>query len=231
LRPDLVLHETLVRMDSDSMQHIDHFHTVLAAFQRGDIRVLLGTQMIAKGLDVPGVRLVGVIDADTAMHLPDFRAAERTFQLVSQVTGRCGRGEGPGRAIVQTMDPDAPSIVQAAGGHTEAFLNSELDMRRDAALPPITRMARVLVQHEDLSTCEQLADRLAAGLRAVAPDDGHTLGPMACPLPRLRRRFRRETLLTHPTAHGLQTWLHRALAERMLLDPAILVDVDPVSLL
>ena len=231
IRTDLVLDKTLVRMDSDSMQHIDHFHTVLAAFQQGEIRVLLGTQMIAKGLDVPGVQLVGVIDADTAMHLPDFRAAERTFQLVSQVTGRCGRGEAPGRAIVQTMDPDAPSIVQAASGATEAFLNAEVTMRRDALLPPITRMARVVVQHVDLTTSEQLSERVAAGLRALAPESGVTLGPMPCPLPRLRQRHRREVLLTATTGHGLQTWLHQALAERVLHGPAIMVDVDPISLL
>jgi primosomal protein N' (replication factor Y) len=213
------------------MQHIDHFHTVLAAFQQGEIRVLLGTQMIAKGLDVPGVQLVGVIDADTALHLPDFRAAERTFQLVSQVTGRCGRGEAPGRAIVQTMDPDAPSIVQAASGDTETFLNAEVAMRRDALLPPITRMARVVVQHEDLTTCEQLSERVAAGLRALGPEGGVTLGPMPCPLPRLRGRHRREVLLTASTGQGLQSWLHQALAERMLHGPAIMVDVDPISLL
>jgi primosomal protein N' (replication factor Y) len=129
------------------------------------------------------------------------------------------------------MDPDAPSIVQAASGETEAFLNAEVMMRRDALLPPITRMARVVIQHEDLTTCEKRSERVAAGLQALAPDSGVTLGPMPCPLPRLRGRHRREVLLTAITGQDLQAWLHEALAQRVLHDPAIMVDVDPISLL
>jgi primosomal protein N' (replication factor Y) len=232
LRPELVADDTLQRMDSDSMQRAAQYHAVLSSLAEGRIRVLLGTQMIAKGLDVPGVHLVGVIDADTSMHLPDFRAGERTFQLVSQVTGRCGRGQNPGLAIVQTMDPEAPSIAMAAAGLAEAYLDDELRHRREAGLPPATRMARVLAQHTELTTCERVIERAHDTLQAIAPTDTcELLGPMPCPLARIRGRHRREILLTTATAETMQHWLHTALKERALSDPAVSIDVDPVSLL
>ena len=232
LRPELIAGDTLQRMDSDSMQHADSYHTVLQALQKGCIRVLLGTQMIAKGLDVPGVHLVGVVDADTSIHLPDFRASERTFQLVSQVTGRCGRGRSPGLAIVQTMDPDAPSIAMAAAGDTESFLATELQHRREAGLPPATRMTRLLGQHASLTDCEQIMERATEALRALAPvETCEVLGPLPCPLARIRGRHRRESLLTAPTAGLMQQWLHEALRAMVLTDPALSVDVDPISLL
>jgi primosomal protein N' (replication factor Y) len=226
----LTLGETLYRMDSDSMQRADQFHQVLSDFQRGDIRVLLGTQMIAKGLDVPGVRLVGVVDADTALHLPDFRAAERTMQLVAQVTGRCGRGAASGTAVIQTLDPDASSIAMAASGDVESFLEMELAQRRDAALPPVTRMARVIARNEHLATCEATIEQVAATLRVLAPEGVDVLGPMPCPLARIRNQHRLEILLTAPTAEVLQRWLHDALQAQALGDPSLVIDVDPVAL-
>ena len=102
------------RMDSDTMRGSGSHERVLRAFQSGEVRILLGTQMIAKGLDFPNVTLVGVVSADTALHLPDFRAAEKTFQLVAQVAGRTGRGDKPGRVLVQTYSPDHPAIRLAA---------------------------------------------------------------------------------------------------------------------
>ncbi len=231
IRPELTLGDTLFRMDSDSMQRADQFHTVLAAFQQGDIRVLLGTQMIAKGLDVPGVRLVGVVDADTALHMPDFRAGERTMQLVAQVTGRCGRGLAPGTAIVQTLDPDAPAITMACDGRIEDFLVQECRQRRDAALPPATRMSRIIARNEDLSACEQIIEDAAKTLRAMAPQGGDVIGPMPCPLARIRGQHRREILITAPAADVLQRWLHEARSERALGDPSLIIDVDPTSLL
>jgi len=229
--PDLVEGESLVRLDSDSMADAASLHETLAAFQRGDVRVLLGTQMIAKGLDVPGVRLVGVIDADTALHLPDFRAAERTFQLVSQVTGRCGRGDEPGIAIVQTMDPRAVSIVAACDGRTSAFLDQECQARHQASLPPATRMTRLVCQDEDLTRCESTVERAADTLRSLAPASGVLVGPMPCPLARVRGRHRRELLLTAANAVEMQTWLHRGAAERVFTASSLIVDVDPMSLL
>ena len=231
LHPELVEGQSLIRLDTDSMADAAGLHEILAAFQRGEVRVLLGTQMIAKGLDVPGVRLVGVIDADTALHLPDFRASERTFQLISQVTGRCGRGDEPGIAIVQTMDPDAPSIVAACRGAASEFLETELAHRRQASLPPASRMARIVVQDESLTDCETTIARICEAITSLAPESGIVLGPMPCPLARVRNRHRREILLTASTATAIQQWLHQAAADRILADPSVIVDIDPMSLL
>jgi primosomal protein N' (replication factor Y) len=228
--PSLTRGNTLCRVDSDSMNSARDFHDVLGRFQQGDVRVLLGTQMIAKGLDVPGVRLVGVIDADTALHMPDFRAGERTFQLISQVTGRCGRGSGGGLAIVQTLAPETPPIQMAVAGNYEQFADDELAQRQGAALPPQWRMARVLAQHPDLEVSRGLIDRVAAGFKAIAPSDGVLIGPAPCTFPRLRGRYRFDLLLTCPQASGLQRWLHQAASERLLGDRAIAVDVDPTGL-
>jgi primosomal protein N' (replication factor Y) len=173
--------ETLLRLDSDTMRSArDYFHA-LDRFARGRARVLVGTQMIAKGLDFPGVRLVGVINADTALNMPDFRAAERTYQLVSQVAGRAGRGggvggagggEGPvqGRVIVQTMAPHAPAIVLAARHDYEAFAKQELGTRARAGVPPAARMARVVCRDADLAKAKAAAGALVAALREAATD-------------------------------------------------------------
>ena len=136
--------QSMLRLDSDTMKHARDYERALGAFGRGEVRILLGTQMIAKGLDYPNVRLVGVVDADTALSLPDFRAEERTFQLVSQVSGRAGRGTEPGITIVQTHSPRNPAIVLAAAHDYPAFAARECAIRRSAGLPPATRMARIV---------------------------------------------------------------------------------------
>src|SRR5262249_52891636 len=141
--------QTMRRVDSDTMGHARDYFEALAAFASGRVRVLLGTQLIAKGLDYPNVRLVGVVDADTALNLPDFRASERTFQLVSQVAGRAGRGAAPGRVIVQTYAPGTAAIRFAAAHDYTGFANQELAERRRAGLPPGRRMARIMVRHKD----------------------------------------------------------------------------------
>src|SRR5207248_4395511 len=130
--PDAVVR----RMDSDTMRTPGSHEQVLAAFRAGEVQILLGTQMIAKGLDFPQVTLVGVVNADTALHLPDFRAAERTFQLVAQVAGRTGRGDRPGRVLVQTYCPDHPAIVCAARHDYLGFVAAELPERQQRGVPP-----------------------------------------------------------------------------------------------
>ena len=148
-RFDLEIGETIVRVDTDTMRSGRDLYSVLGRFGSGKIRVLLGTQMIAKGLDYPNVRLVGVLNADTALSLPDFRAGERTFQLVSQVAGRAGRGEHPGRVIVQTLSPEEPAIRLAAAHEYPRFAEMELQMRRESELPPARRMARIVCRDKD----------------------------------------------------------------------------------
>src|SRR5690606_18489594 len=134
----------IARMDADTMRRPGSHEMALDAFRRGDTRILLGTQMIAKGLDFPNVTLVGVVSADSALNLPDFRAAERTFQLVTQVAGRTGRGERGGRVVVQTFDPDHPAIQAAARHDFERFAREELPTRQALGYPPFGVMARII---------------------------------------------------------------------------------------
>jgi primosomal protein N' (replication factor Y) len=228
---------TMLRLDSDSMRSGRDLHTALGRFGRGEVRMLVGTQMIAKGLDYPNVRLVGVINADTAIHLPDFRASERTFQLVSQVSGRCGRGQAPGAVIVQTFNPDAPAITLAASHDFEKFAAQELAHREQCQLPPSTRMARIILRDTDEARCRQMAETVAQQLRAMAarPDAGEHLeirGPAPCPLARLAGRHRHHVELFAPTTSGIQWLLTNARnANVVRSDAAMAVDVDPTMML
>jgi primosomal protein N' len=133
-------------MDSDSMRRYGSHDAALEAFRRREVRILLGTQMIAKGLDFPDVTLVGVVSADTSLHHPDFRASERTFQLISQVAGRTGRGPRGGRVFVQTVSPTEPAIRRAAEHDYLGFAADELARRRDMSLPPFVSLVRVILR-------------------------------------------------------------------------------------
>jgi len=233
LFPELATPDAVTRVDSDSMDAPGEFHRVLERFGRGSIRVLLGTQMIAKGLDFPGVRLVGVINADTALNLPDFRASERTFQLVNQVAGRCGRGEAAGRAIVQTFQPEAPAIRLAALHRFEEFADLELRDRDRFGLPPSRRMVRLVIRDEDLERAETVARTLASSLRPLAAEGEVDLrGPAPCPIARLSGRHRLQIELLADEAGRLQQLLQRG-REAGVIRPgeSLAVDVDPVALL
>ena len=157
------------------------------------MQILLGTQMIAKGLDFPNVTLVGVINADTALHLPDFRAAERTFHLVTQVAGRTGRGEKGGRVLVQTFNPDHPAIQAAVRHDYAAFAAGELPIRKMFSYPPFSSMVRFVVRGPQEKTTEQFAQALGQSL-VVALDAGsaeaRVLGPAAAPFAKLRGKYR-----------------------------------------
>lgn len=231
--PALAAPGALVRVDSDSMHGAQDFHDTLGRFGRGEIRALLGTQMLAKGLDFPGVRLVGVISADTAINLPDFRAAERTFQLVAQVAGRCGRGADPGRAIVQTFQPDAEPIRRAALLDFEGFAKEELAQRERHGLPPSCRMARLVVRdrREDAAMAE--ATRLAEAIRGLPEAAAARIpAPTPCPLRRIADRFRVQVEILAPGAEPLAVLVAAARRARIIVPGAALaVDVDPVALL
>jgi primosomal protein N' (replication factor Y) len=230
--PGLELGRTLLRIDSDTMQRAQDYHAALQRFADRSVHVLVGTQMIAKGLDFPGVRLVGVIDADTAINLPDFRAAERTFQLVSQVSGRCGRGEGAGQVVVQTLSPDAPAIALAANHDYEQFARAELAERGACGLPPIGRMARIVLRDEDPHRARTEARRVHDGLQALAGAEVRIEGPAPCPIARIAGRFREQVELHAPTATELQQVLAAARSEGLLrAGSAMAIDVDPVALM
>ena len=224
----------IARMDLDTTSTKWAHHRVLERMAQGKIDILLGTQMIAKGLDFPNVTVVGVVDADTGLHLPDFRAAERTFQLVAQVAGRAGRGPKGGRVYVQTRAPDHHAIRAAAAHSVEQFVAAELPLRTppQPAYPPHVGLARFVASHEDAARARQAGERVAAWLvranRERLSSALTVLGPAPCPIERLKGRWRWHVLIkaAEPRAIGRVV---RALGARAR--GAVIIDRDPVSLL
>jgi primosomal protein N' (replication factor Y) len=229
------------RMDSDSMKRPGSHGRVLAAFRRGEIHILLGTQMIAKGLDFPNVTLVGVVNADVGLHLPDFRAPERTFQLLSQVAGRTGRGPRGGRVLVQTFNPEQPCIALAARHDYEAFVAAELAHRQAHHYPPYQRLARLVVRSRDADEAGGFAERLAGAFRAALPRlaaaDGspaavRLLGPAEAPVFRLKGYHRFHCQLQSPSSAALHQLLRAVLpALRPPSGVELTVDIDPLDML
>ncbi len=163
---------TCLRMDTDTMQGHGSHERALAAFRSGKVSILLGTQMIAKGLDFPNVTLVGVINADTALHLPDFRAAERTFHLVTQVAGRTGRGEKGGHVLVQTFNPEHPAIQAAIRHDYAAFAAGELPIRQMLRYPPFASMIRLVIRGPSEPIAREFANFLAERMKESLKADG-----------------------------------------------------------
>ncbi len=185
----------LARMDVDTTGGKWSHHDILERVRKGDVDILLGTQMIAKGLDFPRVTLVGVINADVGLHLPDFRSSERTFQLLSQVSGRAGRGRRPGEVVIQTHVPDH-YVVRAAVDHDyHGFVDRELAARADPLYPPRVRMARILLSSPVQTAALAAADDLHAWLRPHARTEPEVLGPAPAPIERLHGRYRWHLLL------------------------------------
>ncbi len=225
----------LARMDSDTMRRAEDYRNVLGRFGAGEIDVLLGTQMIAKGLDYPNVRLVGVVSADTALNLPDFRASERTFQLVAQVAGRAGRAEHPGRVVVQTFSPQDPAIKAASEHDYQGFAARELAIRERSGLPPSTRMTRVVCRDLDQMKALKHATQTAVLLQKVNRDlalNAKIRDPAACPLSRIADHHRVQVEVITSTAAVMQRLLTEARNRGGLVsDAKTAVDVDPVALL
>jgi primosomal protein N' (replication factor Y) len=239
LFPELRAGDTLLRLDADTMRTAADYAHALGSFRDGHARALLGTQMIAKGLDFPGVELIGVINADTALALPDFRAAERSFQLVCQVAGRAGRGPECGRvarAIIQTLNPQEPAILCAARHDFPGFAAGELSLRREAGLPPFGRMARIVCRDEDAAKAESRAGEIASALReALARENAEAgcliKGPMPCPIARLAGHHRFAVELLAPGAAQIQRVLTTLRSAGLVRSDAhTAVDVDPLSL-
>ena len=226
------------RVDSDSMRGSRDYERLLTQFGSGAIKVMLGTQMIAKGLDYPNVTLVGVVSADTALALPDFRASERTFQLLTQVAGRAGRGEAAGRVVFQTFLPDDATIRFAMKQDYTAFAASELRNRAEVrdVLPPYSRMARIILRHEDqeklLTLSQQIAEKLTIAIAEKGAGAVILRGPMPCPIGRIAGYYRHQIVLSSRSAEPLQASLAAAReAGAFAKAEAVAVDVDPVSLL
>jgi primosomal protein N' (replication factor Y) len=225
-----------VRMDADSMRGRGSHDKALGSFRDGRTQILLGTQMIAKGLDFPNVTLVGVINADSALHFPDFRAAERTFQLVTQVAGRTGRGPRGGQVLVQTLSPDAPAIVAAVRHDLTAFARQELPHREALGYPPFSSMIRLVVRGASQVSSHALADELARRLRervkAGTASPVRVLGPAAAPMAKLRNEYRHQVHL-HSVDGELLRGIVRAATEDLKSPAGVnwIVDVDPLDMM
>ncbi len=223
----------IARLDRDAVRGKHDYETILSAFREGDYDILVGTQMIAKGHDIPNVTLVGIVNADIGLGLPDFRAAERTFQLLTQAAGRAGRGETPGIVLIQTINPDHYAVRCAAAQDYEAFYTKEIDFRQSMSYPPLSSIANVIVR----ATKEEdaLARSSALGrLLQPAPVGVRVLGPAAASVARLKNEYRYQMLIKASTrrllAQVLAELRHYAQAEKW--NPASLViDVDPMSLM
>ncbi|APW62155.1 replication restart helicase PriA [Paludisphaera borealis] len=230
IRMEFPFHESR-RMDSDTMRRHGSHEVTLAAFKSGDVKILLGTQMIAKGLDFPNVTLVGVVDADVALHLPDFRAAERTFQLVAQVAGRTGRGNRPGRVLVQSFCPEHPAIANAARHDYEGFVRYELPTREAPLASPYGRIVRLVARGKDEARVEKYLNELAKTLRAKAPPGVRFWGPSPTPILKIREEFRFHLQIRCASAAPLRTMLRDLPLHPPPNKVDLAVDVDPISML
>ncbi|MGH9357328.1 MAG: replication restart helicase PriA, partial [Terriglobia bacterium] len=223
------------RLDRDVASRPGHYLRVLTDFREGRIQILAGTQLIAKGHDFPGVTLVGVVSADLGLRLPDFRAAERTFQILTQAAGRAGRGELPGRVLVQTFYPEHYAIRLAADQNYPGFFSKEMGFRSVMHYPPKTALAKVIAQDEQLDRAARVASRVGAFIEAAAdPQHVKILGPHPAPLARIDRRYRIQILLKSRSRPRLNQILRRVADEcersRIPLR-SVLIDVDPVSMM
>jgi primosomal protein N' (replication factor Y) len=223
----------IARLDRDATARKDSHTRIVNGFRKREIDILVGTQMVAKGFDFPAVTLVGVITADTALHLPDFRAGERTFQLLAQVSGRAGRGELAGEVVVQTFQPDHFSIVAAARHDYVAFFEREIVERRELSYPPFAALARILATDVLEAAAEGKIHAALQLLADPARERGIAiLGPSQAPLARINQKHRWHMLLKSPGDAALQDLLAVEWARVAgISGGGLTVDVDPQSLL
>lgn len=218
----------IARLDRDTATP-RFLEQTLGAFGRRELDILVGTQMVSKGHDFPGVTLVGVLCADTGLSLPDFRASERTFQLLSQVAGRAGRGAKPGRVLIQTFRSDALAITAAAAHDYHAFYAGEVAARQELGYPPHGRLIAVRIDGPDATQVAAAAQQLATLAVRVAQPTVEIVGPAPAPLERLRGRVRWQIWLRGPTRPALRAVARQLLAADLPSAVRVTLDVDPVS--
>ena len=223
----------IARLDRDTVTGKRQYETILNEFREGNYDVLVGTQMIAKGHDIPNVTLVGVVSADIGLGMPDFRAAERTFQLLTQVAGRAGRGSAPGIVLFQTSNPDHYAVRMAAAQDYDAFYQKELHFRRMMHYPPFSAMANVLVRAEKKEAAMRMSSELGL-LLMPPPEKLKIMGPAEAPVPRLKNEYRYQFLVKASSRKVLNELLKRI--RQFALDhkwgaTALVIDVDPLTLM
>jgi primosomal protein N' (replication factor Y) len=223
-------HVSVARMDSDTTQKSGSHDRILGEFKSGRVKVLVGTQMIAKGLDFPQVTLVGVVSADVSLNIPDFRASERTFNLLTQVAGRAGRGEDGGEVIVQTYAPEHYAIQAAAKHDYERFYAEEIVARKELLFPPYIQLVKVTVRARSDKNAEQAAAELAKAIRAADPE-AKIAGPAPAPMARLRGYYRYNIVLKDKDRIKMCDLLKKVLGSFGRPHGVLVaVDVDPVSM-
>ncbi|MBI1953047.1 MAG: primosomal protein N' [Candidatus Omnitrophica bacterium] len=218
----------IARLDTDAARPRGSHAQILGAFQAHELDVLVGTQMVAKGLDIPRVTLVGIVSADTALNLPDFRSAERTFQLLTQVAGRAGRGSMPGRVVIQTHTPHHYAIQAARQHDYAAFYRQEIEIRRSLGLPPFARLVQVMIRAAQEAKAQAAAASVAADLKRRLPKRVGLLGPAPCAIPKLRRFYRWQVLLKTAQEKGWDDLAEAVSSVKVPSGARITVDVDPL---
>ncbi|MGI6576224.1 MAG: primosomal protein N' [bacterium] len=224
-----------VRLDTDTTRRKDSYVNLLQTFASGQADILIGTQMVAKGLDFPRVTLVGIVSADTALNFPDFRAGERTFQLITQVAGRAGRGELSGRVIIQTYNPEHYSIQTACNHDYQGFLQQELAFRKRYFYPPFSQLVNIIVSSKDGQHASQVASRLAERIKTLLPSVYKIYGPGPAPRAKLRGKYRYQIMLKGTNINRWSKEL-RKIRKQMEIEAgkekvSLSFDFAPVSLL
>jgi primosomal protein N' (replication factor Y) len=234
----LIPHAQVARLDSDAATSRKQYLATLRAVREGDVDILVGTQMIAKGLHFPNMTLVGVVWADSGLGMPDFRAAERTFQLLAQVTGRAGRGEHPGRVIIQTYQPHHYSVLCAQQHDYQGLYHQELALRRDLRYPPFSRLVNIRISGSDEAKVKDSAGRVSSFLRSIAAlyrdAELEILGPAPAPLARIKDKSRWQVLLKSnrlPLLHELCNQLQEDSARLCGRGISLAIDVDPENMM
>jgi primosomal protein N' (replication factor Y) (superfamily II helicase) len=218
----------VARLDRDVARKKGALEETLAKFRSEDTKILVGTQMVAKGLDFPNVTLVGVIAADVSLNIPDFRSAERTFQLLAQVAGRAGRGQAAGHVVIQTFNPQHPSVVCAQTHDFVSFYEQSITQREEAGYPPFKRLVNIVLSGPSRQGVVEASNEVAGRLGTVP--DVQILGPVDCALERLQNRWRRHVLLKLPGGSSAAP-VGEALLGFAPKGIQVVIDVDPYSLM
>jgi primosomal protein N' (replication factor Y) len=224
----------IARLDRDTVRSHEDFERALHALNEGELDLLVGTQMIAKGHDIHGVTLVGVVGADMALGMPDFRAAERTFQLLTQVAGRAGRGQTQGKVVLQTYFPDHYAVQFAARHDFTGFYEKELQFRKWMHYPPYAALANVLVRSHKLDEALQWSGTLGKWFESTRHEGVRVLGPAAAPILRLKQDYRYHFVLKSDSREKLNAVLRAMLiyaAQQKIPRTQVIVDVDAVWLM
>ncbi|MBO1510463.1 primosomal protein N' [Metabacillus bambusae] len=228
-------HSRIIRMDVDTTGRKGAHEKLLTRFGNKEADILLGTQMIAKGLDFPDVTLVGVLTADTMLNLPDFRASEKTFQLLTQVSGRAGRHELPGEVIIQTYTPEHYSIQLASQYDYDSFYNHEMQLRKNHAYPPYYYLALLTVSHPEITKVVSVTEKIVQILRRNVENETKILGPVASPIPRIKDRYRYQCMVKYKREKNLHVTLRKIIEhfqqEMSSNDLMIAIDLSPNTMM